>query len=376
MNNASYKFFVQILPCLVVFIYLGCTVERSSGKKVNNKRCLGKYPDGYADKGSIPAEEEFSEYSPKHRFEKEGKGIIENGRPEIRKRRRAVTDFKNVKYGPHERNVMDFWKADSDKPVPVIVFFHGGGFVKGQKRLTRLQEDCLKNGISAVSADYRFVKSKGIGIREVMYDGARVIQFLRSKEKEWNIDPSRIALSGASAGGNMSLWLAMHDDLADPESKDPISQFSTRVTCVVAIDSQTSNDINFIRKNIGGNPSIHRSIPLMYNVETVKELEEPGILKRMEQFSAINHTSKDDPPIYLNYHHAPVKGLLPEKTLTFVSIHNAKFGLLLKDKLDSLGVECKVGYPKNRLKESALQFILRHFKIGESLVHSPKTAEK
>ena len=278
-------------------------------------------------------------------------------------RGRAIRPLANIKYGAHERNVMDFWKAKSDKPTPVLVNFHGGGFVQGDKKLSKLQKKCLKNGISAVSANYRFVKSEDVTIREVMHDGARVIQFIRSKAKEWNIDPTRIALSGGSAGGNMSLWLALHDDLADPTSKDPLSRFSTRVTCVVAIDAQTSNDVNFIRKNIGGKSSIHRAVTLMYSVDTIEELEEPENLKMMEEFSAINHTTKDDPPIYLSYTRAPGEGLLSEKTPTFISAHSATFGLLLKEELVPLGIECHVGYPRNRLKESELECLLRHFRI-------------
>src|SRR5262245_57117749 len=42
-------------------------------------------------------------------------------------------DLANVKYGPHERNVLDLWKAKSDKPTPLVVFIHGGGFRGGSK---------------------------------------------------------------------------------------------------------------------------------------------------------------------------------------------------------------------------------------------------
>ena len=34
----------------------------------------------------------------------------------------------------HERNVLDFWQAKSDKPAPVVIWFHGGGFTQGDKR--------------------------------------------------------------------------------------------------------------------------------------------------------------------------------------------------------------------------------------------------
>jgi len=48
-------------------------------------------------------------------------------------RSQAGPDMANVSYGPHERNVMDVWKAKSDQPTPLLVFIHGGGFRRGSK---------------------------------------------------------------------------------------------------------------------------------------------------------------------------------------------------------------------------------------------------
>ncbi|HTI51122.1 MAG TPA: hypothetical protein VL475_09225, partial [Planctomycetaceae bacterium] len=39
----------------------------------------------------------------------------------------------NVRYGPHERNVLDFWQAASEKPAPLAISIHGGGFREGSK---------------------------------------------------------------------------------------------------------------------------------------------------------------------------------------------------------------------------------------------------
>jgi acetyl esterase/lipase len=59
-----------------------------------------------------------------------------------------------------------------------------------------------------------------------MHDGARAVQYLRSRAKEWNLDPARVAATGGSAGAGISLWLAFHADLADPKSKDPVARQS------------------------------------------------------------------------------------------------------------------------------------------------------
>jgi acetyl esterase len=58
----------------------------------------------------------------------------------------------DVKYGPHERNVLDVWLAKSEKPTPVLVSIHGGGFGKGDKRVSpALLQRCLDAGISVAA---------------------------------------------------------------------------------------------------------------------------------------------------------------------------------------------------------------------------------
>src|SRR5689334_12091608 len=125
-------------------------------------------------------------------------------------------DVKNEKYGPHERNVLDLWKAKSEGPTPLVVFIHGGGFLVGHKEYVKAEliRRCRENGISVAAINYRF--SSQAPFPAPFHDAARAIQYLRSKAREWNLDPSRFGGTGGSAGGGLSLWLAFHDDLADP----------------------------------------------------------------------------------------------------------------------------------------------------------------
>ena len=79
----------------------------------------------------------------------------------------------NASYGPHERNKLDFWRAESDRATPVLVYFHGGSFKAGDKAnvLTRpILAECLAAGISVVSANYRF--SSDAPFPAPMHDGA------------------------------------------------------------------------------------------------------------------------------------------------------------------------------------------------------------
>src|SRR4029077_5419025 len=146
----------------------------------------------------------------------------------------------------------DFWQAKSDQPTPVLIFFHGGSFKAGDKSivLTRpIFEECLQAGISVVSANSRF--SPDASYPAPMHDGARAVQFVRSKAKEWKIDPARIAVSGSSAGATLALWIALRDDLADQSSNDPVSRLSTRVTCASPHSGTAGLDSVYFQKHAG-----------------------------------------------------------------------------------------------------------------------------
>ncbi len=77
---------------------------------------------------------------------------------------------------------------------------------------------------------------------------------------EWNIDKDRIALTGGSAGACTSMWILLHDDLADPKATDPVLRESTRVTAAAAHAGQTSIDPKVIEPWLGPNVLKHRMI--------------------------------------------------------------------------------------------------------------------
>ncbi|MFP6901135.1 MAG: alpha/beta hydrolase, partial [Opitutales bacterium] len=154
--------------------------------------------------------------------------------------------LSEIAYGKHDRNVLDFWKAESKSPTPVAFVIHGGGWKGGSKeRLDRFADPnaLLEAGISVVAINYRYVtSSEKPPVKAPLHDAARALQFVRSKAKEWNLDKKRIGAAGGSAGACSSLWLAFHDDLADPKSKDPVRRESSRLSCAAVTGAQTTLD--------------------------------------------------------------------------------------------------------------------------------------
>lgn len=279
-------------------------------------------------------------------------------------KQRTPPTAADVKYGPYERNVLDFWQTKSQKPTPVLINFHGGGFVGGDKSAVSVEPN-LRQGMSVVSANYRFVKGgpESAPYPAPMYDGARVVQFVRSKAKEWNIDPNRIVLTGSSAGAIMAMWIAYNDDLAQPDSSDPIARHSSRVACILPISGPTSLDPDFIRREIGGNPIVHPSINPFFGVETEAELKTEEKQRLIREASPLTLVSSDDPPTFLLYGGELTKTPLAPDTNVSISIHHARFGVLMKEQLDKAGVANELAYlndGRTKLEQmAALQAFLK-----------------
>ena len=158
----------------------------------------------------------------------------------------------DVRYGPHERNVLDLYQAKSDKPAPVALYIHGGGFRGGSKKGVnqRVLKELLAAGISVAAIEYRLVADKPLPAAH--HDSLRALQFIRSKAAGWNIDKKRFGAFGGSAGAQICMWLAFHDEMADPKSGDPVKRESSRLTCVVTSGGQTTRDLDLWMRWIPG----------------------------------------------------------------------------------------------------------------------------
>ena len=242
--------------------------------------------------------------------------------------------YKNISYGPHQDMTLNFWELESDKPVPLLVHIHGGGWIGGKKNET-VSPNELKKGYSFASIDYRLAGTELLPA--AVHDAARAIQFLRTKAKEWNFNPARIAVIGGSAGAASSLWLAYHDDMADPKSDDQVLHQSSRVCGAVAMGGQTTLDPFLLEKKIGPACIQHGMIWKTVGAKSIEDLMENwGQYKDLSlQCSPMTHVSKDDPPVFLNYGKpAPIPVIKGD------GIHHAGFGRLLKEKCKKMGIDC------------------------------------
>ena len=170
----------------------------------------------------------------------------------------------------------------------------------------------------------------------------RAVQFIRFKAGEWKIDASRIVATGGSAGGCSSLLIALHDDVANPQSSDPVERFSSRIAGAQVAGAQTTMNPFVIKERIGektfGNPMPYKP----FGAETAEEM-----MKNWDMYkqlvllcSPITHLSKDDPPLHLFYN---VNREFPT-TSGSNGIHSPIFGEIMLEACQKVGVECHLQY--------------------------------
>lgn len=276
----------------------------------------------------------------------------------------VITEYKDVAYGPHERNVLDAYLVGSEgAPAPAVIFFHGGGYVGGDKGgvvSTKLMQECIAAGISVLSANYRFIQKHPFPAP--MEDGTRAIQFVRHMAEQWHIDPARIASSGSSAGGHIALWNALQGSLAKPDSQDPVERESSEVTAFLGFGTQVSKDQRFY-EGIYEGPHIQPNLAMFYGVSSVEELYRPDGLKLMERASAITYMSDKAPPLLMQYEFELDLPRIPAEAPVSEVIHHPMHAYVLKQRYDALGKTFVLRHKADPLRPGELaRFVLDSFK--------------
>ncbi len=235
-------------------------------------------------------------------------------------RQKRLPDFHSVPYGPHWRHTYDVYLPEgfdpkTDGPAPVILNIHGGGWGALDKQ-TGDAARWGKRGIVYISTNYRYVgefeqaPAMTVPVAAPLLDAARALQHIKYHAKTYGIDPDKILATGGSAGGASSAWLALHDDMADPDSKDPVARMSTRLYAATPTQGQLSLDPKQMREWIPGiTYGSHAFIsdwPAGIGRDKKKRFEywlahREKYIDAIKEFSAYEHVSSDDPPIMLCY---------------------------------------------------------------------------
>jgi acetyl esterase/lipase len=182
-----------------------------------------------------------------------------------------------------------------------IVIFPGGGYGGLAPHEGKGYADWLTtNGFSCFVVKYR-LGSQGYRHPAMLNDAARAVRLVRSRAKEWNIDPKRIGVIGSSAGGHLVSTLVTHFDAGKPDAADPIERQSSRpdaaILCYPVITMDSSFTHAGSKRNLLG------------------DKPDPELVKNLSNETQV---TKDTPPCFV-WHTWEDKGVKVENALAFAS---------------------------------------------------------
>jgi acetyl esterase/lipase len=182
----------------------------------------------------------------------------------------------------------------ADKPLPLLVFIHGGGWRNGNKAsgLGRIAPFLQDGKMAGASVGYRL--SDEAQWPSQIHDCKAAIRFLKAHADEYGIDADRIAVMGTSAGGHLVAMLGVSGDVPELEGKiGEHGDQSSEVACVVNFFGPS----DLLSMNGEGGTMDHEA------PESPESLLVGGpILERKDiarQASPITHVSKADEPMLI-----------------------------------------------------------------------------
>lgn len=207
-----------------------------------------------------------------------------------------ITIFPNLTYaevGEIKLQLDLAMPKEGDGPFPGLVLIHGGGWVGGNRHAFRQKaEEAARLGYVAATISYRLTNpDKVTGKPEhpfpaQIHDCKAAVRWLRAHARDYKLDPQRIGVMGASAGGHLSLLVGLTDPQDGLEGESGPQDVSSRVHAVVNIFGPTDllrtyetspGGVGFLKALCNGTPD-----------------ESAELYK---QASPVHYVTKDDPPV-------------------------------------------------------------------------------
>ena len=140
----------------------------------------------------------------------------------------AKRDVEYVPGGGPRQTLNVFYPEKTDKPVPLVVWIHGGAWQAGGKDRSPAMP-LLNQGFAVASITYRF--SQNAVFPAQIEDCKTAIRWLRKNAASLNVAPEKIGVWGSSAGGHLVAMLGVAGDMKDWDKGENLDQ-SSRVQAV------------------------------------------------------------------------------------------------------------------------------------------------
>lgn len=146
----------------------------------------------------------------------------------------GVKVFKNLEYGRGSGRalLLDLYLPENaDKPLPLIIWIHGGAWSGGSKDNPGPALKFVRDGYAVAQVGYRL--SPEAKFPAQIHDCKAAVRWLRANADQYHLNPNRFIAWGASAGGHLVSLLGVTSSVADLEGTDNALRSSSRVQAVI-----------------------------------------------------------------------------------------------------------------------------------------------
>ena len=232
---------------------------------------------------------------------------------------------------------MDVFRPRGNANGAAVIVVVSGGFFSSHEAISPpLIRPLLDRGYTVFAVVHG--SQPRYTVPEIIGDLNRAVRFIRHHAGNYGVDPQRLGITGASAGGHLSLMLGTAGGPGAPDAKDPVERESSRVQAVACFFPPT----DFLNYGTPGKELIHardhgkpfrpafdyRELDAESNL-WVPITDEERLRQIARDISPIVHVSPDDPPTLIL--HGDRDELVPlQQSKTFI------------EKLKGTGVEAKL----------------------------------
>lgn len=280
----------QYLACFLVFLALGtlpCLADEPAITTGTGLATLKETPP--APPAGFTSEEEAVNAT------KSGKVPIANLFAPTPENVEVTGNIEYAKVGDKSLQLDMYRPKNLTKPVPALVFIHGGGWRAGKRNDYRFYcQRYASKGYIAATVTYRL--SQEAYFPAAVQDVKTAIRYLRANAEKYKIDPDHLCTIGGSAGGYLSMMAGYSSEVGEFEGDAGNKGVSSRVQAVVNLYGPT--DLT--------KPIAHENSVVMAFLEGKTYKQAPDLFKKA---SPLTYVSKDDPPTLIL--HGTVDAIVP-----------------------------------------------------------------
>lgn len=252
--------------------------------------------------------------------------------------------FNNILYGETNREVCDIFLPVSDTPTGVVIEFHGGGFISGDKTLTyssaaevEFVQKLLDRNIAYITANYDLMETivERKGVLSSLESSMKLITYLEHNLKTYNLDRDKFILRGQSSGAGVSMWIGYQGNnilaicVSQPQATYDLLKWN-EIFSVYGYD---------LKLDYTTNESSKMNTDRFYAVKSFSEIEDKGLVSYRERIDMLQFIETNGGiPTWLNSNSLLFETELTSNTILDIN-HNSYHGQAILNALNAKNTE-------------------------------------